>query len=193
MRQTHLRNPFERTNGLNINELHASYRDGDRRAEELLFRRLSDSFHVFAQHKIWSETDADEIVQDALLTIKAKLGELEVETSFSAWCYRVLENKILHYYRSKKRREDHFVPTEDCGMETSGPLSDPEFRRQLLECIRKLGRVNNRHARVVNLRYQGYSTEEICERLDVTRNNLYIILSRARSMLKLCLEKGTIR
>ena len=178
---------------MNINELYTRYQSGTNRAEEALFRRLSDSFGIFVQQRIWSETDAEEIVQEALLTIKAKLAELEVETSFSAWCYRVLENKILHYYRNKKRRDDHFTPTVDGTIEASAPSADPAIKRQLLDCIRKLGQVNNRHARVVNLRYQGYSTEEICERLDVTRNNLYIILSRARSMLKLCLEKGNVR
>jgi DNA-directed RNA polymerase specialized sigma24 family protein len=46
-----------------------------------------------------------------------------------------------------------------------------------------------RHARILVMKYQGYRTAEICERMSITPNNLYVTLSRARAMLKACLEK----
>jgi DNA-directed RNA polymerase specialized sigma24 family protein len=72
-------------------------------------------------------------------------------------------------------------------------IPDPRFERQLLECLRKVGRHNNNFARALNLNYQGYSTEEICDRLKLTKVNFYSILSRARSMLDLCLKKGGLK
>jgi len=35
------------------------------------------------------------------------------------------------------------------------------------------------------------TVEEICRKLKVTRDNFYSILSRSRSLLLLCLKKGT--
>ena len=64
------------------------------------------------------------------------------------------------------------------------------LERQLLDCLRALNRSNGRHARILNLHYQGYSVEEICRRLSLTRTNFYTILSRARTILLACLEKG---
>jgi DNA-directed RNA polymerase specialized sigma24 family protein len=58
-----------------------------------------------------------------------------------------------------------------------------------MDCFRKICRSNNRHARVLNLHYQGFTTVEICRRLDISENNLYVLLSRARRALELCLGK----
>jgi DNA-directed RNA polymerase specialized sigma24 family protein len=51
---------------------------------------------------------------------------------------------------------------------------------------------NKRYARILVLRYQGYSAEEICDEFKITSKNLYMILSRARVLLKRCIETGEI-
>jgi DNA-directed RNA polymerase specialized sigma24 family protein len=43
------------------------------------------------------------------------------------------------------------------------------------------------------MRYQGYNTEEICEKMGLSRNGIYILLSRARKMLENCLKTGEIK
>jgi len=177
---------------LTINDLHKSVQDGTDGAEKRLFTDLGESFRIFAQQRIWNKEDSEEIVQDALTAIAAKYKMIDFEVSFAAWAYKVLENKILHYYRTKKCRESRFIPTGDAPDRAGPQDSDPNLKRSLLDCLRKICNTNRRHARILNLRYQGFSTDEICGRLEVTRNNVYILLSRARSMLKLCLEKGDI-
>jgi len=72
------------------------------------------------------------------------------------------------------------------------PAADPVLELKLLDCLKKVGQKNIKFARTLNLKYQGYSVEEICDRLEISRENLYTILSRARSALELCLEKGGI-
>jgi RNA polymerase sigma factor (sigma-70 family) len=175
---------------LDINELHNQARGGRDQAENRLFDRLTARFRYFTQQKIIDRQDADEIVQEALLTIAAKYKEMEFRVSFAAWAYQVLENKILGYYRQKHSRGKKVVSQEkEKGIEAKH-TPDPELKRRLLICLRKISKVNTRHARVLNLHYQGYSVDEICRRLEVTKANLYSILSRVRSLLHLCLEKG---
>jgi RNA polymerase sigma factor (sigma-70 family) len=178
---------------LNINQLYSEARGGDEGARKRLFRELSESFGLFVQHRIWDEEDSREVVQDALMTISDKYTEIEFETSFAAWAYRVLENKMLQYYRTKGIRAEKIarMPDNEVGFRSWNP--DPELKRRLLDCLRKVSGVYIRHARILNLHYQGYTVTEICERLKLTRNNAYILLSRARAMLKLCLETGDIR
>ncbi|MDH4157235.1 MAG: RNA polymerase sigma factor [candidate division Zixibacteria bacterium] len=178
---------------MNINELYHVARKGDRDSENRLFKSLTESFRLFAQQRIWNDQDAEEIVQDTLVTVAEKYGNIQFEISFAAWAYRVLENKILNYYRGKHYQENRFTWASDVGGEWASNDSDPSLKRQLLDCLGKINRVHSRHARILNLRYQGYSAEEICEKLAISRNNLYILLCRARSMLKLCLEKGDIK
>jgi len=177
---------------LTINELHALAKGGDNQAENRLFCSLTESFRLFVQHRIWDEQDAEELVQDTLATIAEKYRGIDFAASFAAWAYKTLENKLLHYYRTKHGRESRFAQMTDDQEHEDFRASDPALKRQLMNCLRRICEANNRYARILNLRYQGYSTEEICERLGITRNNAYILLSRARSMLKLCLEKGDL-
>ena len=131
-------------------------------------------------------------MQDTLVTITGKYRGIDFEVSFAAWAYRILENKILEYYRKKQCHESKFAQMSNTGSDSTLSEPDPTFQDKLVNCLKMINRANNRHARVLNLRYQGYTTGEICDRLEITRNSIYIALSRARSMLKLCLQRGDI-
>jgi hypothetical protein len=74
--------------------------------------------------------------------------------------------------------------------ESQAPLSD--LKRQLLVCLKKLIKINPIYARAINFVHQGYKTREICEKLNITRNNFYVILTRGRHMLDTCLKTGRI-
>ncbi len=177
---------------MSINAFYLSARDGDARAEEQLFEKLSARFGFFAQQRIWDRDDAQEIAQEALAAVCERYKTIEFQVSFSAWAHKVLDNKILEYYRTRSRMRERESAAEN-GESTAAHGSSHMLERQLLECLRRLNIGFKRHARILNLHYQGYSVEEICLRLSVTRTNLYSILSRARSMLLLCLEKGDIK
>lgn len=178
---------------MNINSLQILAHDGDKAATEKLFTILAVRFRLFAQRRIWDGSDAEEVVQDALMAILKKHKEIEFKTSFVAWAHRVLENEILRHYRRKGYREMRFGQT--AGDVGNFPMwdPDPELKRKLLDCLKKIGSTNNRYARILNLHYQGYATEEVCEKLNLTPNHSYVLLSRARSMLEACLERGDVK
>ena len=177
---------------LSINKLHRLACDGDAGAQNRLFQTLSDSFHIFAQQRIWDKGDVEEIVQDTLMLITSKYREIEFETSFSAWAYQVLENKMMSHHRTRTGREKKLQQMTDEYQSAPKNIPNPTFRIKLRDCLKAVGKINNRYARIINLSYQGYRVPEICERLRVTRQNMYNLLSRARRMLKICLEKGSV-
>jgi RNA polymerase sigma factor (sigma-70 family) len=175
-----------------IHQLYDEARTGDPTAEKRLFVSLGERFGLFLQRRIGSRQDAEEVVQDTLAAIAEQYRQIEITTSFAAWAYRVLENKLLYYYRSKKAQARKLEQFAESGKPVAVHNPDPAFRRRLLDCIKKVSRANIRHARILNLHYQGYTVEDICGRLEISRNNLYTSLSRARSVLKSCIEKGDI-
>ena len=174
---------------MNLNALQHAAKAGDQRAEKELFEILSVRFRRFVYQRVWNDEAAEEIAQEALAVVAEKYGGLQVHTSFAAWAHRVLENRLLAYIKSKQAHKNHRLNMPVTNTEISSEESDPDLKRRLSQCLRRVARSNRRYARILNLRCQGYSTEEICNRLGITVNNCYVLLSRARVMLKDCLEK----
>ena len=134
--------------------------------------------------------DAEEIVQNSLLVVYEKYADIDIKTSFAGWAHTILTNKIKEYYRTKSmhnRKLDEYVQQNS---DSGNAEYITDLIRRLQECIRKLNEVNQRHARILNLNYQGYSVEEICHKFELTKSNLYSILSRARAALNECLTEG---
>ena len=179
---------------MNINELHREAVRGDRTTENRLFQHLSERFEQFARHRIWDREDARDVAQEALASVAREYKSIEFETSFLAWAYKVLDNRILGYIKKKQQRGDRVVTVEDVRLIGDVPIdTNPELQSQLLDCLKKVGDTNQRHARILGLHHQGYNIDEICDRLKMTKNGFYIALSRARKMLEICLETGMIR
>ena len=177
---------------MNINTLHSRAGNGDKTAENQLFEKLSESFRFFLKQKIMNRQDLEEVVQETMLTIADKYKTIEFKTSFSAWAYRVMENKLLNYYKIKYKSRDRVSSSDEDASEGLVFDIDPVLKKTMLDCLRKINEVYKRHARVLNLHYQGFPVPEMCEKLKLTRNGIYILLSRARTLLKKCLEKGDI-
>ena len=178
---------------MNINELQTLARHGDQSAGEQLFSLLAARFRLFARLRVKDRADAEDVVQDALKTILEKHSQVDFETSFQAWAYQVLNNKLMTYSATRSRRENILSDLNERQSLPTVSSPDRDLERRLLDCLKKLHQVNHRHARILNLHHQGYSVGEICDRLGLTRTNFYTLLSRARTMLETCLEKGGIR
>ena len=180
--------------GLDINSLYSLAKGGDVDAENKLFSSLLVRFRHFADHRIWNSADAEETSQEALMTISKEYKDLKIDSSFEAWAYKVLDNRILKYIQTKKRNKEKIEKmAENDTKEMVAGNPDLDIKRKLIDCLHKLGSANTRYARILNLHYQGYSTDEICAKMDITTSNLYTTLSRARSLLEYCLQTGKIK
>jgi RNA polymerase sigma-70 factor (ECF subfamily) len=147
---------------------------------------------MFVQNRIWDEQDVEDLVQDTLMTINKKYKSIDSEANFAAWAYKVLKNNLLYYFRTRKYQSSRESDEID-GTDPPSPWhSDPLLETRIKDCLGKISRAKVRYVQVLDLHYQGYTVSEVCEKLNLTANALYIAISRARSLLKLCLEKGDI-
>jgi RNA polymerase sigma factor (sigma-70 family) len=180
--------------GVSVEALYERARNGEKTAREELFSYLSVRFKSLAHLKIWNTQDADEVVQEALLTISGEFKKMDIHTSFLAWAYRVFDYKILTYIEAKRRRQGHgeTVELSEDALESGSEEVDFDLKDRLLDCFRKVRAASTQYARIVALHYQGYKTEEICDRLSVKPPHMHVIMYRARGMLKNCLEKGKV-
>jgi RNA polymerase sigma-70 factor (ECF subfamily) len=175
---------------MTINELYNQALTGDKSAETELFKKLTDRFWVFSHRKVWNKEEAEEIVQNALATVVSEFRQVEITTSFSAWTHKVIENRFLAYIQKKRRQEGRNISLEDTGALTDNWTPDPTLKMRLLNCFKQVGQASRRYARILNLHHLGFKRPEVCEKLGLTVTQSYVIMSRARAMLKECLEKG---
>jgi RNA polymerase sigma factor (sigma-70 family) len=178
--------------GLNVNGLYALVKAGNAKAEEMLFSALRARFCLITRPRIRQHDDVEEIVQEALSIVAEKYRDMEFDVGFSNWALTVLKNCIVSFLRKKATAgRRHVGFSDEYGVHPKREI-DPEVKRQLLRCLRQVIRKNRQYARALALRYQGYDADEICQRLQLRRSTYYSALSRARTMLSSCLEKGNI-
>ena len=83
---------------------------GEAAALELLIARYDARLYRVAYQITRNEADAQEVVQDAFLTVVRKIHTFEGRAALSSWLYRVAANAAL--IKRRARREDREVPLE---------------------------------------------------------------------------------
>jgi RNA polymerase sigma-70 factor (ECF subfamily) len=163
--------------------------EGDKKAEKRIFELLRVRFSILAKLHIGSEY-AEDVAQEACMTVAQKYKSLSHYEEFEAWAYGVLKNKIGNFLKRAKKRQKYISDlsvSEEWGIIPT-PDKDPLLERSILDCLKVIAGHNIRYARILNMVHLGYSVDDMCRRLRISRNHLYVLLHRGRHMLKECLE-----
>src|SRR5271170_7877535 len=93
---------------------------GNRAAFEVLVRHYDQSVLRLALHLTGSETDAQDVYQEAFLKAYKNLGSFRFECSFYTWIYRIVTNLCFDHLRKRNvRKEDSPVAVDKSGEEYS--------------------------------------------------------------------------
>lgn len=166
----------------------------------------------FAKIQLRDDTLAEDIVQETFATALDKSAQFREDASLKTWVLTILKNKITDYFRRKKYTVSLDEMQEDnaaidnayngCFDETGHwitPLSPGEwqqapeeharrrdFFRTLENCMYGLPEDT---ARIFYLReIMGLEIGEICNQFNISKDNCYVILHRARNGLRNCLQ-----
>jgi RNA polymerase sigma-70 factor (ECF subfamily) len=167
---------------------------GDHEAVETLFRRYQRPLFQTALRVLGNTEDAEDALQDGLLSAYRNLKRFEGRSQFSTWLTRIVINAALMRRRSAKARpavsldepprEDELPAAErfaDDGLTPEQVFANTEIRELLSENLDQLSPLL-RTAFVLR-EVQGYSTGEAARKLGVTENTLKARLWRARHQL----------
>jgi RNA polymerase sigma factor (sigma-70 family) len=173
-------------------------RGGDKGAEKRLFEFLYVRFYQVAKRRIRGTEDIKDIVLEACITVFEKNKQAKTIENPEAWTCKILRNIIGNYLQNEKTRSNRFIPNYDLENIAAKYAPNPgydikDLKDRLLCCLRKILAINRRYARILVLKYQGYKTDEIARRLNISRDNVYTTLNRGRGMLKFCVETGKAR
>ncbi len=167
---------------------------GDSEAVETLFRRYQRPLLQTALRVLGNTEEAEDALQDGLLSAFRNLKRFEGRSQFSTWLTRIVINAALMRRRRQKSRpavsldetprEDELPASErfaDDGPTPEQVFAGTELREIISENLDELSPLL-RTAFVLR-EVEGYSTGEAAKKLGVTENTLKARLWRARHQL----------
>jgi RNA polymerase sigma-70 factor, ECF subfamily len=162
--------------------------DSDREAFEALVERYIDRLYGVAWRITGSPQDAEDAVQDALLSAYQHWGEFRYASSGETWLYRITINAALGRTR-RRRPEDYLTDTgyadvriTDWSEDLAQRIEAAELRTVLEDGIWRLP--EEFRVALVLRDVQGFSTAEAAEVLEISEAALKSRLHRARVLLR---------
>ena len=154
--------------------------DGDKRAFELLYKRWHPKLYKFAYRLIGDRDGAQDVMQDAALTIAKNIDRLNDPKTFSSWAYVIVRRRSADYIsravkarRVKSELENRPEPAEAIGPDDS------------LSLKQALARLSETDRSILDLFYRdGMTGPEIASALGIPIGTVKSRLYAAREKLK---------
>lgn len=171
-----------------------------------------DCLFKYALIRLRDATKAEDMVQETFLAALKGGARFEGRSAERSWLTGILKHKILDHYRKAGREtsftdldfyadeeSDRFIPdgifrggwTHERGpmewsSEPGASLDRQAFWKTFHDCSNKLPK---NVSTVFTMReVDGIESKEICKMLNISENNLWVMLHRARMALRRCLE-----
>ena len=169
--------------------------DNNREVLDEVFARHRRQLYSRALRVLRSPEDAEDALQEGLLSAFRNLHRFKGRSKLSTWLTRIVVNAALMQLRQRRSRvmvsmDDR--PTED-GQEWANDISDPRFNPEEACTLREQRRILRRGIQKLAMQYRralwlrdirGLTTREAAEVLGVSVGTLKSQLSRARLRVK---------
>mgnify|MGYP001140647482 FL=1 len=167
----------------------------------------SDYLFNYTITRVSDREIAKDLVQDTFFAGLKSMANFKGEASERTWLVAILKRKIIDHYRkinsNKGKAEVRMSYNSDT--ETEGDwleerVADPydmtaedtientELGLAIHKCLSKLPK---KQAKVFKMKtLLNYETEAICNELNITASNLWVIIHRARTTMASCMEEN---
>ncbi len=165
-------------------DLLAAHAAGDRRAFAELVSRHHARLHRLARRRCRSAEEADDALQDALISAHRRAGSFRREAAVGTWLHRIVVNACI----DRTRRIPAEQPVADIA-EGHAPLIDRTGQSDTALLVhRALMRLPiDQRAAVLAVDMHGYSVAEAARLLDVAQGTVKSRRARARARLAVLL------
>jgi RNA polymerase sigma-70 factor (ECF subfamily) len=178
---------------------------------DLWVDRYGDALYRFALSKLTDTAAAQDLVQETFVAALHARKRFKGQASVKTWLISILRHKVVDYYRKKTREltiESTGTIAEDTdqyfnhngrwrikpGKWTANPVKiyeQKEFLKLLYQCLAHLP---ERLAKAFVMReLEGLETDEICKALSITATNSWVMLYRARTAIRQCIEVNWLK
>jgi RNA polymerase sigma-70 factor (TIGR02943 family) len=168
--------------------------------------QYGDALFHFALARVSKREIAEDLVQETFLAAVQSQERFKGQSSEKTWLFGILKHKVIDHYRKNKSTvfsQDLWPDPDNLdgffnakgGWQirpehwSANPGKSQEVKEAFDHFYRCLSDLPPRTADVFVFReIDGLDTDEICNRLDITPANCWVILYRARMLLRKCLE-----
>ena len=162
----------------------------------------SDYLLSFAMTKVNDIDLAKDFVQDTLISAITKLDTFEQRSSVRTWLTSILNRKIIDYWRKAETKytdpvssffqsdtnKTHWLTEKHLGDEPSvaEKIEKEETLAELTDCLDTLP---GQWKGIIASKYlEEKESEQICNDFDITPSNLWVIIHRAKLLMRDCLQ-----
>ena len=174
--------------------------------------QYGDYLYSFCRLRVGHAETAEDLVQETLLSAYKARDSFKGQSTEITWLVSILKNKITDYYRKKDIRRDAGSYLEGSDQEFAGDFFDAgnghwlrsaapqawvqadsavineEFEAVMGKCLQKMP---PKLAPVFMARFfDDEEAETICKVHGISPSNYWVIIHRAKVMLRACLEKN---
>jgi len=169
-----------------------------------LVKHVVDTVHVVVKSYVHNLEDAEEVIQDTIITTIDNIGKFDNRASLKTWIYRIAINKSkdLLKYKKRQKRAGVNLSLNDSEIVSSdilklGDYYDPgkmlESKEQLEILFNAINQLPPNQKEAITLtKLEQLSMKEVAEIMNVTPKAVEGLISRSKSNLKKYLESEGI-
>jgi RNA polymerase sigma-70 factor (ECF subfamily) len=165
----------------------------------------ADYLYNYAVGRVNNHEISKDLVQETFFAGLKAMDNFQGLASERTWLIAILKRKIIDYYRkinstkgkaevkmnfySDGEREGEWIEERvpsSWQADVDKNIENSELAFALEKCINNLP---EKYAMVFRMKtIEQYETEDICNELDISSSNLWVIIHRARTQLRKCME-----
>ena len=170
--------------------------------------KYADYLYAYAVFRVDDSEQAKDLVQGTFLAALAKTEKFEGRSSEKTWLTSILRNNIFDIYRARasgvkkvalgESYPEFFDQTDghwkvehkpkEFSIDDSSTIDSKEFNHILQECLKKLPVLWNTAFKMKFMDEE--NAKDICNELELTPANYWVIIHRVKVNLRACLQKN---
>ncbi|MGE3623940.1 MAG: sigma-70 family RNA polymerase sigma factor [Bdellovibrionales bacterium] len=157
---------------------------GDRRAYAALFQAITPLLRSFVSNRIRDYSEAEDVVQEILLSIHRASHTYDTDRPFKAWMFAIARYRLNDYLRRiYKHAGQSNISLEDLDNEIAGPdVTEQRDQNEYLD--QTLGSLPEKQRKiVVMMKVEGYTAEETALAMNMSVSAVKVAAHRAYKIL----------
>ncbi len=150
-------------------------------AIQSIWNEYHDKLHRFIQNRVSDTSIADDIIQDVILKVHARIDTLKDSNKIQNYLYQITRNAIIDHYRAQKQTEE--LPDTLAAVQKE-PVD--RARDEISSCLQPMIQNLPDHYRqaIMESEIEGVTQKEVAQRHGLSLSAAKARVQRGRAMMK---------